>query len=159
MRNISAKCIRQTFGECSIRAREGQARSLPTRGAHLRSYVRASRSYLTHTSGIRRCSVHRASRCSGARVEAREETRARCDGETNVGTRENGREVGAPSVAGRCFRLRRPCRLINNTISLFLRAFLSFSSASAPLPSAEPPCPPPPPARDTRPLASLINNT
>jgi len=40
-------------------------------------------------------------------------------------------KVGAPFIIGRCFRLRRPCRLINNTISPFLRVFLSFSSSSA----------------------------
>lgn len=97
------------------------------------------RAYLAHISRIRWCSMHHASRCSGARVEAtgakgKEETEKK---RAYTRWRRNEREwkgrlkVGAPFVAGRCFRLRRPCRLINNTISLFLRAFLSFSSASA----------------------------
>lgn len=67
-------------------------------------------------------------------------------------------QVGAPFVVGRCFRLCRPCRLINNTISLSscvsqfffcLRFFLL-----PPTPVFCLPCP-----GDTWPLASLINNT
>lgn len=41
----------------------------PQRGALIYAFVRAHRVYFAHTSRIRRCSMHHASRCSDARVE------------------------------------------------------------------------------------------
>lgn len=116
--------------EFSIR----EVQSLDTALSFTLSYVRIA--YFAHISRIRRCSMHHASRCSDARVEATGEKKDKREQHTrsDEGTKERdckGRlKVGAPFVVGRCFRLRRPCRLINNTISLFLRVFLSFSSAS-----------------------------
>jgi len=53
---------RQTF-EAPVSARRESPHSF--------TLVRAHRAHLAHTSRIRWCSMHRASRCSGVRVEAR----------------------------------------------------------------------------------------
>lgn len=125
--------IRQTVR--SIR----EARSPETHSAHLRSY--ALTAYLAHTSRIRRCSMHRASRCSESGSQrGAEGRRERTTTSTKEKNGRGGRKVGAPFVAGRCFRLRRPCRLINNTISPVSSCVSQFFSCPRLLP-------PPPPGR------------
>lgn len=117
------------------------------------SYVRIA--YFAHTSRIRRCASRGAVTLEWKRTGKRKEI-------GYAATKERKREckgrfqVGAPFVVGRCFRLCRPCWLINNTISPFLRVFLSFSAPLLPPPTRVfcLPCP-----GDTWPLASLINNT
>jgi len=108
---------------------------------------RLSRAYITRSPVQQHASrVTVQWRSSGRKAEEEEEEGARAMTKQREGERKGGPFV----VAGRCFRLRRPCRLINNTISPFLRAFLSFSPASA-ASSSGPPSPLHLSARDTRP--------
>lgn len=122
--------------------REAARRSFTLVRAH-----RVSRAYITH-SPVRhasRVTVQRVWKCKrvlGGKRESRTIER-----EMKMRKRAKGcTKWGHPSSPGRCFRLRRPCRLINNTISPFLRAFLSFSSASASSSSSSPSRRPPPPS-------------
>lgn len=103
-------------------------------------YVRTcvSRAYITHSlmQHASRVTVQWRSsgRSEGGGRGDREEARVYAmtkEREEEKRVKGEALKWGHPSSPGRCFRLRRPCRLINNTISLFLRAFLSFSSASA----------------------------